>query len=72
MDRVDAWFGFAGVEEQLVVVAAALAARALDAQGQASVAAQLHARGVPAEVAGRVAWGVAGAGGQGHGEGQQG
>jgi hypothetical protein len=32
----------------------------------------LHAGGVPAQVAGRVAWGVAGAGGQGHGEGQQG
>jgi len=72
VDRVDVWLGFAGVEKQLVVVAAALAARGVGAQGEASVAAQLHGGGVPAQVAGRLAWGAAGTRGQGHGEGQQG
>ena len=64
MDRVDAWLGFAGVEKQLVVVAAALAAGAFGAQGQAVVAAQLHAGVVPAQVAGWVRRGAAGAAGQ--------
>lgn len=72
MDGGDARLGFARVEEQLVVVAAALAAGAFGAQGQAVVAAQLHARVVPAQAAGGVGSGAAGAAGQGEGEGQQG
>lgn len=51
VDRVYAWLAFARVEEQLVVVAAALAAGAFGAQGQAVVTAQLHAGVVPAQVA---------------------
>ena len=72
MDCGDAWLAFTWVEEQLVVVAAALAARGFGAQGQAVVAAQLHAGVVPAEAAARVGRWVAGAGGEGQGEGQQG
>ena len=72
VDSVDAWLAFARVEEQLVVVAAALAAGAFGAQGQAVVTAQLHAGVVPAQVAGWVRRGAAGAAGQGQGEGQQG
>ena len=72
VDSVDAWLAFARVEEQLVVVAAALAAGAFGAQGQAVVAAQLHAGVVPAQVAVWVRRGTAGAAGQGQGEGQQG
>ena len=72
VDGIDAWFAFAWVEEQLVVVAAALAAGAFGAQGQAVVAAQLHAGVVPAQVAVVVGRGAAGAGGQGQGESQQG
>jgi len=68
----DVWFGLAGVEEQLVVVATALAAGVVGAQGEASVAAQLHAGVVPAEVAGGGVRGAAGAGGEGQGEGEQG
>jgi len=72
VDGIDVWLGLAGVEEQLVVVAAALAAGAFGAQGQAIVAAQLHAGGVPVQVAGVLWLGAAGAGGQGQGERQQG
>lgn len=72
MDGVDVWLGLGRVEDQLVVVAAALAARGFGAQGQAFVAAQLHARVVPAEVAGFVMRRAAAAGGQGQGEGKQG
>ena len=71
VDGVDAWLAFAGVEEQLVVVAAALAAGAFGAQGQAVVAAQLHAGVVPAQVAVVVRRGAAGAAGDGQGKGQQ-
>ncbi len=70
MDRGNAWLAFARVEEQLVVVAAALAARAFGTQGQAVVAAQLHAGVVPAQVAVGVGRGAAGAAGQGQGEGE--
>jgi len=66
----DARLAFARVEEQLVVVAAALAAGAFGAQGQAVVAAQLHAGVVPVQVAAGVGRGAAGTAGQG--EGQQG
>ena len=72
VDRGNAWLAFARVEEKLVVVAAALAARAFGTQGQAVVAAQLHAGVVPAQVAVGVGRGAAGAAGQGQGEGQQG
>ena len=72
MDGIDVWLGLAGVEEQLVVVAAALAAGAVGAQGQAVVAAQLHSWGVPAQVAGGLGRGAVAAGGQGEREGQQG
>ncbi len=72
MDGIDAWLGLTRVEKQLVVVAAALAAGAFDAQGQAVVATQLHAWGVPVQGAGVMGRRVAGAGGQGQGEGQQG
>ena len=72
MQGGDAWLAFTWVEKQLVVVAAALAAGAFGAQGQAVVAAQLHAGVVPAQVAVGVGRGAAGAAGQGQGEGQQG
>lgn len=72
MDGGDAWLGFAWVEEQLVIVAATLAARAFGAQGQAVVAAQLHAGVVPVQAAVGLGRGAAGAGGQGQGEAQQG
>ncbi|MNI55399.1 hypothetical protein D3C73_1103480 [compost metagenome] len=74
MDGVDVGFGLGGVEEQLVVVATTLAAGAFYAKGQAVVAAQLHAGGVPVQVAGVLWRGAAaiGAGSQGQGEGQQG
>ena len=44
----------------------------LSAQGQAVVATQLHAWGVPVQGAGVMGRRVAGAGGQGQGKGQQG
>lgn len=72
VDGVDARLGFSRVEKQLVVVAATLAAGAFDAQGQAVVAAQLHAGGVPVQVAGRVRGRAVAAGAQSEGEGQQG
>ena len=72
MDGIDVRLGLGGVEKQLVVVAAALAARAFDgAQGQAVVAAQLHAGGVPIQVAAVGLGGAAGAGAQGQGAGQE-
>ena len=72
MDGVDVRLGLGGVEEQLVVVAAALAAGAFRAQGQAVVTAQLHAGSVPVQAGAVGLRGTAGARGQGQGAGQQG
>lgn len=68
----DARLVFTRVEKQLVIIAAALAAWGFCAQGQAVVAAQLHAGVVPAQVAVGLGRGAAGTAGQGQGEGQQG